>query len=363
MNRTIVILSLVMIGLGFLIWFFFNIFVYLTISLVLATLLGPLVNNISRFELLGGSIPRVLAVILAYSLVVLVFSLFVLLFIPLISEQIEVLSSINWTGLSEKLLIPAKTAEDFLIQNDLTDNPPGFLVQGFRDGLFDVVQNINFTEIINSLLSITGTFFIGLLAVTFITFFLLYEQGLLKRQVMSLVPNQYFEVFISALYKIEKLLTNYLTGLLFQMLAIFSIVATGLSLFGINYALTIAVFAAVANLIPYLGPILGASFGIAVGLSTSGELEFSQPTLLMAVKILSVFAVVQATDNLVLQPIIFSKSVKAHPLEIFVIIFVGATIAGIPGMIAAIPFYTVLRVSVSEIYEGYNTYKVFRIKN
>jgi predicted PurR-regulated permease PerM len=120
------------------------------------------------------------------------------------------------------------------------------------------------------------------------------------------------------------------------------------------------VFAAVANLIPYLGPILGACFGIVVGISTSGHITLSRELFILVVKILSVFGVVQVTDNVLLQPLIFSKSVKAHPLEIFVVIFAGATIAGIPGMIAAIPAYTIIRVSVIEVYAGVKGYRVFK---
>ena len=81
---------------------------------------------------------------------------------------------------------------------------------------------------------------------------------------------------------------------------------------------------------------------------------------MLLVKIVSVFAVVQITDNIVLQPVIFSKSVKAHPLEIFVIIFAGASLAGVVGMIAAIPAYTVLRVIFVELYKGYKQYKIFQ---
>ena len=127
--------------------------------------------------------------------------------------------------------------------------------------------------------------------------------------------------------------------------------------------MTIAVFAAIANLIPYLGPLLGGIFGILVAISTSGDFSFSNENILLIIKVFSVFGAVQAIDNIVLQPLIFSKSVKAHPLEIFVIIFVGATVAGIPGMIAAIPVYTVLRVSSTEIYAGFNQYRVFKSKS
>jgi predicted PurR-regulated permease PerM len=169
-------------------------------------------------------------------------------------------------------------------------------------------------------------------------------------------------------YKIEKLLSNYLLGLMFQMFAVFSIASLGLSLLGINYALTIAVFAAVANLIPYAGPLLGATFGIIVAISTTPGLPGLNDYLFLVLKILAVFGVVQLTDNILLQPLIFSKSVKAHPLEIFLVIFAGASLGGqmgnvIFGMILAVPFYTVIRVSFLEFYKGHRQYKVFKTKS
>ena len=145
------------------------------------------------------------------------------------------------------------------------------------------------------------------------------------------------------------------------MLAIFSLASFGLTIVGVDYALTIALFAAVANLIPYAGPILGASFGIIVGISTGNFVE-SQDLNYFLIKILTVFAAVQITDNIFLQPMIFSKSVKAHPLEIFVVIFAGAKIAGVTGMIFAIPVYTIFRVSIMEFYQGYKSYRIFKIK-
>ena len=143
------------------------------------------------------------------------------------------------------------------------------------------------------------------------------------------------------------------------MSAIFAIASIGLSIIGVEYAITIALFAAVANLIPYLGPILGASFGVIISLIGSGAVE-GQSQLVMVFQIISVFVVVQVIDNLVLQPLIVSKSVKVHPLEIFVIIFAAARLAGIPGMILAIPVYTIIRVSSKEIYTGFKQYQIFK---
>ncbi len=360
MNRSLVFFMVLAVLLGVLIWYFSNIFFYITISLVLATILRPLTNQVLRIQILGGHPPRFLAILFSFLVVLLIISSFVILFIPLISDQVEVISNLNFDKVFDGVLNPLKGLENFLIANELVHEQPGFIVNGIKSSSFELITNINFTQVINDLISFTGSFFVTILAVTFITFFLLYEKGILRRQLISVIPNQYFEVFIAALYKVERLLSNYLLGLLFQMTAIFSIASLGLSILGINYALTIAIFAAVANLIPYLGPILGAVFGIIVGISTSGSFALTNETIFLILKVASVFAVVQATDNLVLQPLIFSKSVKAHPLEIFVIIFVGAAIAQIPGMIAAIPAYTVLKVSITEAYAGFRKYQVFK---
>jgi len=284
------------------------------------------------------------------------------LFLPLISDQIQLFMSIDSDQVITKLGVPLKAVESFILNYQLGDYKPGFLAINIKEGINNFFSEVEISAIVQNLIALTGNMFVGLMAITFITFFLLYEKGILRKHLINLIPNEYFEVSIEGLYKIEKLLSNYMLGLLLQMTAIFSMVFAGLSVFGINYAATIALFAAIINLIPYLGPILGASFGIIVGLSTSGVQIFeSNQYIIMVLEIVSVFAAVQLSDNIILQPLIFSKSIKAHPLEIFIIIFAGATLAGVVGMIAAIPVYTIIRVFVIEIYRGYKSYYIFKV--
>ncbi len=341
-------------------WLFSNILLYFVISLIIATLLRPLTEFLNQTQVFSIKLPRFVAVIISFAVLINVFSLFIILFIPLISDQIQVLSSLNYTDLLLKATRPLESFELFLIQNNITLEEPGFIVENLRLNISQLLNRVNIGLIFNNLISFTGSFFIAVMAVLFISFFLLYERGIIRKQFISLIPNQYFELTIAGIYKIEKLLTNYLLGLIFQMLAIFSLASLGLTIFHVNYALTIAIFAAVANLIPYAGPILGATFGIVVGISTGGfDLE-TREYYILVLKIVAVFGSVQMIDNLFLQPLIFSKSVKAHPLEIFVIIFVGATLAGIVGMIAAIPVYTIIRVSAFELYRGYKAYYIFK---
>lgn len=342
-------------------WYFSNVTLYLILSLIIAALLRPLTNRLNTFHLVKQHIPRWMAILISYASIIFLFFLLGLLFLPLINDQILILSEMDLEGIFTQLQEPIGKLERFLFRFQLLDNKPGSLLEELKTSIIDFIRTFEFGGFISGLINLTSNFLIGIMAVAFITFFLLLENGILRRNLLNLIPNAYFELSVATFTKVEKLLSNYLFGLLIQMLFIFSIASLGLTFLGVEYALTIALFAAVANLIPYAGPILGSAFGIIVGISTGTFSSDAEYTYFLF-KILSVFAAVQLTDNLVLQPMIFSKTVKAHPLEIFVVIFAGAKIGGIVGMIFAIPVYTIFRVSVLEFYRGYKSYQIFKIK-
>lgn len=342
-----------------LVHFFSDIVLYVLISLVISSVIRPVTDYLDRIEVFRIKMPRVLAVFLSFIVLASIPLLFILLIVPLILDQIHIIQTIDYHIITERLRQPVSHIETFVIDNVAPDQKPGFL--GLDVDLISVIKDVKLGSILTYLLSFAGKIFIYLLAITFITFFLLYEKGLLRRNILAVIPNAYFEVAVTTIYKIERLLSNYLLGLLGQVSILFTILAIGLGILGVKYALTIAIFAAFINLIPYLGPVLGYLFGIFVVFSTH-EIDLTfQYYVFIAIEMLPVFAIAQLTDNLVLQPIIFSKSVKAHPLEIFIIIFVGAAVAGGWGMIAAIPAYTILRVTFIEFRQGYREYRIFRV--
>lgn len=361
-NKTLTYFLLILCSFILLAWIFSTIFSYIIISLILSAIFTPLTNRVNQTHIFGVKIPRLFAVIISFAAIIVIISLFIILFIPLITEQIDVITGLNYETIYNRISAPLQSLERLLIAYNLTSQDEGFIVESLRENFMSVVQSVSFGDILNQLISFTGDVFIGLMAVAFITFILLYDHGIFRRQIIKLIPNKYFEVFIVVIYKIDTLLSNYLIGILLQMFSIFCIASLGLTIVGVKYALTIAIFAAVANLIPYAGPLLGTIFGIVVGVSTGGVSFGGNALFFLIIKIVSVFGIVQLIDNLVFQPLIFSKSVKAHPLEIFLIIFAGATLAGILGMIAAIPVYTVLRVIFGELYNGYNQFYVFKAK-
>ncbi|MGD1842586.1 MAG: AI-2E family transporter [Thermonemataceae bacterium] len=341
-------------------WVFSNIVTYIIISLILSAILSPIVNYLSELQVFKVKIPRLLAVLLAFSLLILVGSLFATLFVPLIYDQVQLLSAVDYGDIIESVTIPIENFETFLRNTFQIDAPKGFLMEEISKVGVSLIERFQFAKLINNLISITGSISVALLAITFITFFLLYEKGIIRNRIIEVIPNPYFEVMITTIYKIERLLSNYLLGILLETISIFSIIALGLTLLDIQYAITIGVFAALVNFIPYIGPLSGYLFGLFVGLSTANlSMQYVDSTIIF-IKISSVYLTARLIDDLILQPVIFSKSIKAHPLEVFLAIFAGATLAGPLGMILAIPSYTILRVIFREFRIGYRQYHVFK---
>ena len=213
-----------------------------------------------------------------------------------------------------------------------------------REGLAGLFNPNKISNFFSSIISFASSFFMTVFSVCFMTFFFLQEQGMLKNFVIALVPNEYEERVRRVMDDTIYLLTRYFTGILIQITIITTYVSLALSLFGVESALLIGFFAAIINVIPYLGPIIGAAFGVLVTVSLNVDADFYAQTLPLILKVILVFASMQLIDNFILQPWIFSTSVLAHPLEIFIVILVAAKIGGIVGMILAIPVYTMVRV-------------------
>ena len=224
-------------------------------------------------------------------------------------------------------------------------------VAGDEDGLLDINKGIYkyfnpsiIPSIFSSFVGFFGNILVALMSILFIAFFFLKEQGLFNNMITSVLPNKYEGQTFTAIDQSSKLLIRYFVGVVVQIMIITIFVSLALSILGVKNALLIGFFAALMNIIPYIGPILGASFAVLITLSSNLALPFYDEMLPLLFKVMGVFMVMQLLDNFILQPNIFSKSVKAHPLEIFIVVLMGAKIGGIIGMVVAIPIYTVLRV-------------------
>jgi predicted PurR-regulated permease PerM len=215
----------------------------------------------------------------------------------------------------------------------------------------------NLQSLFSYFVGFTGNFFITLFSITFITFFFVKDDKLPKQIILGIVPDRYTRRAHRVLVQAELLLTRYFIGLILQISSITLVAYIGLTIIGIKNALLIGFFAGVVNIIPYLGPIIGALFGTFVAISTNLELQTANELLSVIFQVFLVFGVVQMMDNMVFQPLIFSSSVKAHPLEVFIIVLVGGRLGGILGMVAAIPTYTFIRIVAKEFLNEFEVVK------
>jgi predicted PurR-regulated permease PerM len=136
-----------------------------------------------------------------------------------------------------------------------------------------------------------------------------------------------------------------------------SLIALALWIFGIKNALLIGFFAGLMNIIPYIGPLIGGIIGLVLGTISTLALGSYNELLPVTLKLLGTFVVVNFIDNNILVPVIYSKSVKSHPLEIFLVIIIGGGIAGLVGMLFAVPVYTLLRVIAKEFFNQFRVVK------
>jgi predicted PurR-regulated permease PerM len=336
-------------------WFFRNIVVYVLVSGVFSIMGRPLVDLFCRIRIKKWVFPRSLAALLTLSVIWGIIILFFVIFVPLVTQQINYFSSIDSEKIVQLVAGPINKVEGLFrainkdISRDLSIQE--YIVRKVA-GVLNITMIQNF---IGSLIGILGNVIIAIFSVTFITFFFLKDQRLFFESILMWVPDKYVEHFTRALYSIKKLLTRYFIGIVIQSTCIMILVTTGMTIAGIEFqqALVMGLILGVLNVIPYAGPWLGLFIAITMGVASHITQDFNTVVVPLVTYMIIVEVITHLIDNIVFQPVIFSNSVKAHPLEIFIVVLASGFAAGIPGMILGIPAYTVLRVFAREFFYNF----------
>ena len=361
MNKT---LRYILIGIGvvlaaLVIWYFIHIVAYILIAAVLALIGRPVVDALGKIHIRKIRIPKAIRAFITLILFWFLIGLFFRIFIPLIASEVNSLSTLNPQQLIESLREPVSTLEALIDKYQIAGEEH-FSVEEFLSEKAIAVFNLSFmSNIVGSFAAILGNVFIAVFAISFITFFFLRDERLFAEGVLTLVPDKHVEAFQHAMASTRRLLRRYFLGILGQITGIFTLLTIGLTIVGVGFShsILIALLAALFNVIPYLGPLIGGAVGILIGIATHIELEFYTELLPLTGWMLLVFILVQLTDNMLFQPLIFSNSVNAHPLEIFILLLIAGSLAGIAGMILAIPSYTVIRVFAKEFFNKFKVVK------
>ena len=293
---------------------------------------------------------------MAATIVILLYSCFFILlgwiFIPPLLEQAHNISNIDYNAIAKTFDQPLANINARLQEVGLLDSGESLIIklQQSAKNWFDPQRLGIYLE---SIVSFAGHLFILVGSVVFIAFFFLKEEGMFVNFLVTLVPQR-FEIHIrETVDDCSLLLTRYFSGILIQIIVLSIFIGLVLTLMGVKSAILIAVILSILNIIPYVGFYLGATIGLFMTVSSNLEMEFYSQLTPILIKVGVVFLVAHLLDSFFLQPFIFSKRVLAHPLEIFLIILVGAQVGGIFGMLIAIPTYTVLRVLAKTFLSEY----------
>ena len=341
MNSTSItngILKAIAIILGVLILLYFlfsiqSIIIYIAIAAVISLIGSPLI----RFLKHKLKFPNTVAVITTMLLFLGVLSGLISMFIPLIIKQGENLSLLNIEQLQTTIQHLITQINDYFLAHNID------ILNELKNA--DLFQNIKaIPNLLNSVINTVGDISIGLFSIIFITFFFMKDTHIMENSIYVLVSDKSENKLKNSLTSIKNLLSRYFIGLVLQITILFVIYMITLVIFGIENAVVIAFLCALLNLIPYIGPLIGGFLMIFLSMSSNLGQDFQMEILPTTLYVMIGYVFAQLIDNFLSQPLIFSNSVKSHPLEIFLVIMIAGVLFGVTGMIVAIPTYTAIKV-------------------
>lgn len=347
-----IILVLTIGAIVYLLWYFMSIVVYIIISAILSLIGGPLVTLIRKIRIKKWQPSRSLgAGLTLLFLWILIFTFFSII-IPVVVKEANQLSKINVDQLVENLNEPIQRVQGFFNKDEV--DKEFSLTEYAAEKIVSFLDVSQLSGYIKIFLAMLGDIFIAVFSISFITFFFLKEEQMFGNTIILLVPSRYTDEATHIINSSSKLLKRYFIGIGIEVLSVGSLVSLGLWFIGLDFShiVIMGAFAGIINVIPYIGPIIGSLFGIIIGIATHLDMPFYPDLLQLIGLIAMVYVTVQVIDNVLFQPLIYSSSVNAHPLEIFLVILIAGNVAGIVGMVLAIPSYTILRVVAKEFFNN-----------
>lgn len=334
-------------------WYFSTVLIYIVLAFVVSLISRPVARLMGKIRIKGKSAPDWLLSILSVTIVIAILLMVILLVIPVITRIINDASLFSNIDRSEGNF--SDTINNWIIGIFPSLGKDFDAIGMLLNYLKGLLSDFDITGLIGSVGSIVIDLAIGLFAVVFISFFFVKNENLFSNIVAALVPDRIEASVTESIVDIEHLLSRYFVGLILEMFCVALLNFLGLWLIArisVSYALGIAFIAGILNILPYVGPILGEILGALLGmvLHYGAGVGLDVNIWIFALIILAIMLTVQLVDNFVLQPIIYSTSIQATPLEIFIVMLMAGHIGGILGMLAAIPAYTIIRVIAGRFF-------------
>jgi len=316
----------------------------------------PLVRFFDSLRIKTIRIPHALSALMSLLIIVLVFLGLIAVFVPLIISQADTISRINVNELAVNLQGPLEWIDNRM--HELGAIPDGQTLQDFLVLRAKTLVNLGtISSFAGNFISAAGSILIGLFSILFIAFFFLKDEHMFENMLLLFIPEKHHQATKKVITDSKQLLVRYYIGVMLELLGVMTLITLGLLIFGVKNALLIGFFGGLMNIIPYLGPIIGSVIGIILGITSTLAAGLYSEIIPTILKLPGVFVVLNFIDNNILVPVIYSKSVKSHPLEIFLVIIIGGGLAGLLGMLLAVPVYTLLRVIAREFFQQFRVIK------
>ena len=332
-------------------WYFRNVLVYILVAVVVSLIAKPVVGLLRKIRIKGHKAPDWILAVISLIFVLGLLTSVVLGIVPIVSGILKNISLVNIEQAARSLAGPLSDLNMFLRESFPALGNEFRLEVAVIQELQKLVNVSAFSSVLGSAASFVTSLGVGLFSVVFIGFFFIKDDGLFTNIVCALVPDKHEKMTEKAISDIGYLLSRYFIGVMLEVTGVALINFIGLLLIarlGFNAAIGIAFLTGILNIIPYVGPLLGGALGTVLGLvikySSAVPVGLDVNFWIFTVIIIAIFCFTQLIDNMLYQPVIYSTSIKAKPLEIFIVLLIVGHIGGPLGMIVAIPCYTVVRV-------------------
>ncbi len=183
--------------------------------------------------------------------------------------------------------------------------------------------------------------FLGIAAILVFAFYLLSERNSLKTQLVLWFGEKREETFEKKFNLIEERLGSWARGQLSLMILIGITNYIGLSILGIPFTLPLSILAGLLEIVPYIGPIVAAVPAVLIGFGIS-------PIIGSAVAAMAFL--IQQLENFVFVPKIMQKSTGINPIITLLVLAVGARLAGLIGLLIAVPVFITIQVITSQYF-------------
>jgi len=297
-------------------------------------------------------ISRPMSILLVYLLVALLLVGFFAIFVPLVSSQISELIAASGQYTMQLLRFTKGFNQEFVeewqgrynteipqwVRDTIASN-----IQQLTAFLANAAQNIvawlagalqraflNTLEVVSSTLG----FVIGIIIVPFWVFYVLNDEKKLMQAIYSVIPRPYRADVRNLQTIIANVLGAYIRGQLILCLFIGIMATVGLVIMGVNFSVLLGTIAGIFEVIPTIGPYLGGVPAVLVALLKSPRLALETALL---------YFIIQQIENTFLVPRVAGSSVKLHPTVIMLVLVVGNEVAGVWGMVLAVPVTAILR--------------------